>query len=234
MTNPTSVLFFGRSGCSYSELLRDRLESLGFSVQDVWSNRVGEELPCEVQEWRGDYILCFRSRYILPPWLIARAEIAAVNFHPGPPEYRGSGCINWALYDEVPNYGVTAHFMNEQIDAGRIIEVVRFRVDRGDSVSTLLRRTHEHCLDLAERLVQGIAHYGCEYLYCRAELASHEQWTGPVRRIASVDSLSRVDSTISRKELERVIRATHTREFPTYVEICGYRFLLDTDPSVEA
>lgn len=223
------MLFFGKSGCVYSESLRDQLENLGFNVQDVWSDGIGEELPCEVQEWQGDYIVCFRSRFILPPWLIARAEQAAVNIHPGPPEYRGSGCINWALYDEAPDYGVTAHFMNEQIDAGRIIEVVRFRVNSGDPVSTLLRRTHEHCLDLAKNLVQGIAKNGCEYLHRRADLASHEKWSGPVRRIESVDSLSRVESTMSRKELERVIRATYTHEFPTYVEICGYRFFLDAE-----
>ena len=209
------------------------MDILDFRVQDVWSDGIGEQLPSEVQDWQGDYIVCFRSRFILPPWLIVRAEKAAVNFHPGPPEYRGSGCINWALYDGVPDYGVTAHFMTEQIDAGRIIDVLRFRINQGDSVSTLLRRTHEHCLDLAKNIVQGIANNGCEYLNDRANLASHETWSGPVRRMESVDSLSRVDSSMSRKELERVIRATYTHEFPTYVDICGYRFLLDAEGSTK-
>ena len=229
LSNPTSVLFFGKLSCVYSERLRDELVQVGFRVQEVWSTGIGEELPLELEKWHGDYILCFRSRYILPQWLIARAEQAAVNIHPGPPEYRGSGCLNWALYDGVADYGVTAHFMNEQVDAGRIIDVVRFGIHEDDSVSTLLRRTHEHSLDLAKDLVQGIANYGHKFLHSRANLASNEKWSGPARRMESVDSLSRVDSSMSRTQIERVIRATHTSEFPTYVEIFGYRFLLNTE-----
>ena len=146
--------------------------------------------------------------------------------HPGPPEYRGSGCINWALYDGVSEYGVTAHFVGEQVDAGRIIKVIRFEVGQADSVSTLLRRTHEHCLQLASELARGIANEGVDYLCLRANLAADEKWQGPIRRMSSIDSLSRVHPNITRKELERVIRATNTREFPTYVEILGYRFFL--------
>lgn len=229
MQSTGSVLFFGRSDCPYSKAFRDSLENLGFAVQDVWSHRRGVHLPDEVHDWNGDYIFCFRSYYILPDWLIVKANQAAVNIHPGPPEYRGSGCINWALYDEVSEYGVTAHFISEQVDAGRIIEVIRFDVDQADSVSTLLRRTHEHCLELASQLAHGIANNGVEYLFLRADLAADEKWQGPARRMSSVDTLSRVYPNITRKELERVIRATNTREFPAYVEILGYRFLLSDE-----
>jgi methionyl-tRNA formyltransferase len=196
-------------------------------VQDVWSNGRGEDLPETVHGWNGDYIFCFRSYFILPSWLISRASQAAINIHPGPPEYRGSGCLNWALYDKVPEYGVTAHFIDEEVDAGRIIAVQRFEVNADDSVSTLLRRTHEYCLNVGFNLAQGIAESGVGYLHLHADSAADEKWGGPLRRMSSVDSLSRVDPTISRRELERVIRATNTHEFPTYVEIQGYRFILD-------
>lgn len=228
MSDPGRVLFFGKSNCAFSKLFRDQLKDLGFSVQEVWSSGRGEDLPEEAHDWVGEFIFCFRSRFILPRWLIDRAERAAVNIHPGPPEYRGSGCINWALYDRALEYGATAHFINQDIDAGQIIAVRRFAIDPRDSVQTLLQRTHEHCLDLAIELATGVAKHGVAYLNRLADLASNEKWSGPARRMASIDSLSQVDPTISRQELDRVIRATHTPEFPTFVEIRGYRFILDT------
>ena len=33
-------------------------------------------------------------------FLIKRCKIAAINFHPGPPQYRGIGCINYALFEK--------------------------------------------------------------------------------------------------------------------------------------
>ena len=233
MCQQPSTLFFGRPDCNYSLALRDHLNSLDFSVQEVWSRQRGEDLPGLVQEWHGDYIFCFRSYFILPLWLITRAKHAAVNLHPGPPEYRGSGCLNWALYDEVSEYGVTAHFMSENVDEGPIIDVKRFSVHQTDSVSSLLDRTHECALQLACELINGVADGGVSYLHMR-ELAAKEEWSGPIRRMASVDSLSQVDPATSRKELERVIRATHTPEFPTYVDLFGYRFRLESTPGPES
>ena len=47
----------------------------------------------------------------------------AINFHPGPPEYRGVGCVNYAFFDNVKSYGCTAHRINQKIDNGPIIDV---------------------------------------------------------------------------------------------------------------
>ena len=51
--------------------------------------------------------------------LINNCKIAAINFHPGPPEYRGIGCLNFALYNNEKFYGCTSHIMNEKIDDGK-------------------------------------------------------------------------------------------------------------------
>ena len=55
--------------------------------------------------WTGDYILSFRSLLILPEKIINNAKIAAINFHPGPPKYRGVGCLNYAVYNNEKYYG---------------------------------------------------------------------------------------------------------------------------------
>ena len=89
-----------------------------------------------------DFIFAFRSHHILKKKLIKKAKYAAINFHPGPPEYRGIGCVNYALYEKSRNYGATAHLIDEKIDHGRIIDVKRFKIRKNESVESLLNRTY--------------------------------------------------------------------------------------------
>ena len=46
-----------------------------------------------------------------------------INVHPGIlPYYRGCSCPEWALYNN-DDVGITAHFINKNYDAGRIIRI---------------------------------------------------------------------------------------------------------------
>ena len=45
----------------------------------------------------------------------------AINFHPGPPEFRGIGCANFALLKNSKYYGSTAHVMEAKVDSGPIL-----------------------------------------------------------------------------------------------------------------
>ena len=85
-----SVLFFGRSKCEASEEVLSHLLRCGFNVTYVKSKHRGEQLPEDIGWWDGDYILCFRSLFFLPKGLLEKARVAAINFHPAPPEYPGS------------------------------------------------------------------------------------------------------------------------------------------------
>ena len=71
----------------------------------------GDPLPGKVQEWEGDYIVSYLSRWVVPDALLKRARKAAINFHPASPEYPGIGCNNFALYENASEYGVTCHHM---------------------------------------------------------------------------------------------------------------------------
>ncbi len=96
----SEILFFGRAQCEATLKALNFLTRMGFNVSSVFSNYRGEALPEDMSWWTGDYIFCFRSMFILPKSLINKAKIAAINFHPGSPEYPGSGCLNYALYEE--------------------------------------------------------------------------------------------------------------------------------------
>ena len=74
-----------------------------------------------------DYVVVFGSSYI-KGWL-ADALIAknAVNLHMGiSPQYRGSACNFWALFDNNPQFvGATIHRLAKSLDTGSVIQHVR-------------------------------------------------------------------------------------------------------------
>jgi methionyl-tRNA formyltransferase len=75
----------------------------------------------------SDLVIVFGSSYI-KGWL-ADALIAknAVNLHMGiSPQYRGSACNFWALFDNNPHLvGATIHRLAKSLDSGSVIQHVR-------------------------------------------------------------------------------------------------------------
>lgn len=226
MTSTEDVLFFGKCNCKYSQQACEYLQDLGFQVRVVWSKTRSEPLPEDINWWHGEYILCFRSYFVLPKSLIDRATIAAINFHPAPTEYPGSGCLNWALYDDAKSYGVTAHIMNEKVDNGPVVECRRFPVLSQDNVKTLLARTHHKAFDLIIDIATGLKLEGRAFLNRKLEESKNEQWRGRARKMQEIDELQKVPLACTKNDLERIIRATYTPDHPPEVTLHGYKFVL--------
>lgn len=185
-----------------------------------------EDLPHKIKDWVGDVIFSFRNLTILTQETIQSATAGAINFHPGPPEYPGSGCLNFALYDGATTYGVTAHFMTDTIDAGPIIEVDRFPILRDDNVVALTTRTHQHLFNLARRVTSRILANPDQSFNSLARADSSIVWSGVRRKIREIDRLSTVEIGMDNLELERRVRAFHHPRFPLRMEFNGYEFFL--------
>lgn len=220
------VLLFGRTGCEKTKSVIAFLNSKDFETEVVYSSSRGEKLPERAYSWSGEYIFCFRSLFILPKEIIDSASLGAINFHPGPPEYPGSGCINFALYDNASHYGVTAHLMTEKIDDGRILKAERFPISSADGVESLLKRTHEKLFELFTSTVDVICRYGVQHLL---ENSSEEHWNGEARKMVEFEKLSVITPPVSEDEFLRVIRATNTKMYPTKLSIYGRIFELRSE-----
>ena len=81
-----------------------------------------------------------------------------INFHPGLiPEVRGLESLKWAIYRDCP-IGVTAHFIDERVDAGRVIlkeEIPIYADDTLIDMSIRLAETQVNLLGKVLRLVEG-------------------------------------------------------------------------------
>jgi methionyl-tRNA formyltransferase len=81
--------------------------------------------------------------------LLTHPPLGIINFHPAPlPELKGFGGYNIAILDGLVEYGVTAHYVDAEIDTGRIIQVDRFSID-GDTETAQSTVEFKSCHHLA-------------------------------------------------------------------------------------
>ncbi len=94
-----------------------------------------------------DYLISFLNSKYIDKDIRKKIKINSVNFHPGPPEYPGFGCYNFALLDKVNKYGSTVHIINDQFDNGRILNVNKFKVSyKNLNLERLIDMTHRSVL----------------------------------------------------------------------------------------
>lgn len=231
MTDPCNsldILFLGRVNCLYSQRLMSTLKSRGANVEYIESKSRTESLPKKISGWKGHLIVSFRSYFILKRDLICKAKWGALNFHPGPPKYRGSCPASWALYNGDNTFGVTAHIMDEKLDHGQIIETKSFPIDASDTIDSLLKKTHSELFNLANTILIEVLSAGPTFIQTKLnEKDSSSSWSGPVYSFREADSISKVDpQNTSKDELRRLIRAFNSSDYPVWIELHGYRFLL--------
>ncbi len=92
------------------------------------------------RQCRPDLIWITDYRYLLPGVVTSMARLGAVNLHPSLlPKYRGRAPINWAILNGESELGLTAHFVDEGMDTGDIIEQERFLLTEEQDVGDALR-----------------------------------------------------------------------------------------------
>jgi methionyl-tRNA formyltransferase len=218
MPAEASILFLGKAGDENCGRALRFLQA-HFGVVTAACGAWGEPMPSAVREWTGDYVISYLSRWIVPRVLLQKARRGAINFHPAPPEYPGVGCLNFALYDGCPYYGVTCHYMAPAVDTGRIIAVRRFPLLAGDDVALLLERTHQHLLTLFYEIVSAV-------VLNQPLPECAERWSRrPFTRL-ELDQLGHITPEMTEEEAARRVRATAFGPWKPFVTVAGLRFEL--------
>lgn len=92
---------------------------------------------------------------ILKRPVIEAFRVGIINFHPGLiPEARGLDAFLWSVHGDVP-LGVTAHLIDEHVDAGRVLikQPIPIRLD--DTPLDLSERLYESQLDMLEPALEA-------------------------------------------------------------------------------
>lgn len=226
-----SVLLLGRCNCEKSLALHEFLILCGFDVKTHFFSGRKDLIVPDLMDWRGDYLFSYRCPVKIMPKIIKNTSKAAINFHPAPPTYRGSGGLNWALYNDDKEFGSTAHLITDQIDAGPIIGRSRFPIERQDNLSTLWKKSNQMTYEMAIEIIRGVAKDGLQYVKLMLEKNKSEQWSGKPRLIREIDELENISADCTAEEINRIIRATTMGEFRPYILRWGHKFELAKDSS---
>jgi len=75
--------------------------------------------------------------------VISGPRLGCINFHPGLlPDWKGRGVHSRAILHKLGEWGVTAHYVDQDFDTGPIIRIYRFSFDyRQETVLSLVQKT---------------------------------------------------------------------------------------------
>ncbi len=217
------VLLFGRKNDVNTENLKNFLKKKFLNVKVLYSeNQKKKSFKNQIKNWKGDFIFSFRSKYILKRDLLKKVKYSAINFHPGPPEYRGVGCVNFAVLNETKSYGVTAHLINSKIDAGHILKVKRFRIEKNETLNKILNKTHKELFDISKEIINL-----CYKKPNIKQYITKIKWSKKIYTKKDLDKLYKIDKKSSYSRIKKIIRATQYKNFKPYIKVKKFKFTLD-------
>jgi methionyl-tRNA formyltransferase len=162
-----------------------------------------EELVSRLKAAAPDVIVATNWRTWIPPSVFGLPPLGTLNVHDSLlPAYAGFSPLIWALINGEREVGVTAHMMNEVLDAGDIVLQRAVPVGPRDTTVDLFHRTLE--------LFGPITVDGLDLVESGRE--SGRSWTPQDRSKASFFHKRsaedcRIDWTWSAQELDRLVRA---------------------------
>lgn len=213
-----NILFIGKDKDHNANLAAEYVRQIYPDTTVVFGNR-GEQFPEELLWWQGDYIFSYLSPWIIPQTLLKRAAKGAINWHPGPPEYPGIGCSNFAIYNNEKTFGITCHFMATQVDSGDIIEVRRFPVQSADTVYSVTQKCYAHILCSFLSILENIVED-------KPIPLSSERWKRKPFTRKELNALCEIEPTMPPDEIARRIKATSYDRPWAYISCHGINFHL--------
>lgn len=198
--NRFSILFIGKHDDVYSKTASDFVK-LHFPGSKIIFSKRTEPFPEELLQWEGDIIISYLAQWIIPAALLQKAKFAAINLHPGPPEYPGIGCTNFAMYNNEKEFGITCHHMQARVDSGKIIGVRRFPILDNDTVYSITQRCYNEILHLFYELMTGLIAQG-------QFPESNETWKRKPYTRKQLNALCELTEDLDDNEIARRVKAT--------------------------
>lgn len=172
----------------------------------VEQGSVGDAAPASFALPAYDIVLSFLSPWIVPAEVLEKSRLS-LNFHPGSCDYPGTGCYNFALYEEAPFFGPVCHHMLPKVDSGTVVCESLFPVFAHDSVETLKLRTMVSMLSMFHDVIGALAR--------GAPLpVSARQWSRKAFTRQQLNALCEITPDMNETEEKRRIRATTYPGYP--------------------
>jgi methionyl-tRNA formyltransferase len=215
------ILFFGKKNDKYSLIFIKKLKKNFKNVKIIFFNGNKSKVLSKI---KIDIIISFRSLYIINKKLLSNSKFS-FNFHPGPPEYRGIGCVNFAILNNEKFYGSTLHLTNNKIDNGKIIDVKRFKIKKSDNIDKILDKTYNQQLKQLDFLILAIKN--STLMSKILDRKNKAKWSKKLYTKKDLENLYSIDKDITKNKLMKILKSTITKKFKPYISIHKKKFYFD-------
>lgn len=197
-----TVVTHPRSDHAYEKIWSDSVADLAekHGVPVIIRNRPDDELLEQLREVAPDIIVANNWRTWMPPEIYDLPRHGTLNIHDSLlPAYAGFSPLIWALVNGEPEVGVTAHLMDEELDAGDIVVQRAVPVGPTDTATDLFHRTVDLIAPVTIEALGLIASGQTEFTRQDRSKASffHKRAEEDIR----------IDWTWPAEDLERLVRA---------------------------
>ncbi|MFJ4969947.1 methionyl-tRNA formyltransferase [Streptomyces sp. NPDC088755] len=197
-----TVVTHPRSEHAYEKIWSDSVADLAekHGIPVIIRNRPDDELVERLKEVAPDIIVANNWRTWMPPEIYNLPVHGTLNIHDSLlPAYAGFSPLIWALINGEPEVGVTAHLMDEELDAGDIVVQRSVAVGPADTATDLFHRTVDLITPVTTEALDLIASGRTEFTRQDRSKASffHKRAEEDIR----------IDWTWPAEALERLIRA---------------------------
>lgn len=123
------------------------------SIQPSRNDAAHPAFVAQLSRAAPDLILCFSYSMLIADAVLAIPPLGAINIHGGLlPRFRGANVLNWALVEDAPVTGVTAHYMTSRFDEGDIVYQLTTPISDQDTAVTLKQRLDALGMGLVSRM----------------------------------------------------------------------------------
>jgi methionyl-tRNA formyltransferase len=188
----------------------------------VYTYRTIYEAISEKKIEEADIGVCFLHDKIVKSSLLRFPKRGIINLHPSPlPEHKGIAGSSYALLHDYSEWGVTAHYLGENIDTGDIIRVDHFDISKCNcSAIVLAKAIYEKLYSLMQDIIamlenddfpENTPQNGAGHYYSRKSLEKDKAIT----------------SSMETEEIDRRIEALWFPPFHgAFVELHGKKYSL--------
>lgn len=217
MKNSKKILFLGRHKDQISIKILKILKKKFLNINYILSKKHYEKLPKKLEIKKFDCVLSYRN-YIILTKKFLKLNTISINIHPGPPKYRGIGCLNFAIYNRERIYGVTCHFMKPKIDSGEIIISKNFIMPKNVTVSKLVRKTSTEGFKVVRKIISIIENTNYQKkLENMVKLNSKYKWSKKKYTKKELENLYWIKDERNKNKLNLIIKSTLYKNFRPYI-----------------
>ena len=168
-----------------------------------------------------DYLISFLNAVYIDKSVRKKIKINSFNFHPGPPEYPGFGCYNFALLDRANSYGSTIHIINDKFDSGKIVNVKKFKFSyKKFNLEKLIGKTHKNIFKQAKKFINDIQNN-------KLKIESNLKWKKKAYTKKEFENARKINLKDSKRNILKKIKAFSYKNYESvYLNFKGLKFEL--------